>query len=239
MRVEIVDLARDRPPGNDAAGAGPDAAVAIDVIRAFTTAAWAFDAGAVSITCVADIDDAVDRRARGEVDLCIGEEHGLGIEGFDSDNSPVALPADLGRQRIAQRTSNGTQGLVQLTAPAVFAAGATTASATARAVLGAVDHLEDPLVCLLCTDTKRPEDRACADFIAARLRHQVADASELRDTILRAGDLHLAGWAAEASDHRLAAFRRDVAACADVDRHGFAMRAHTDGAARVLTAERW
>ena len=50
--------------------------VAVDVLRAFTTAAYAFAAGASSIWLVATVGEAVDLAQRIPGALAMGEEHG-------------------------------------------------------------------------------------------------------------------------------------------------------------------
>ena len=234
MRIEIVDL----PPGRVGTAAvslpPADAVVVIDVIRAFTTAAEAFARGAESISCVADTESALELKATGTVDRCMGEDRGLHIDGFEFDNSPRSLPDDLSGVRFAQRTSNGTRGLALVESRFAFAAGATTASAVAAAVLDVVSELDDPSVALLCTDSVRPEDRACAEFIAATLRGRPADSEQLRAAVLAAGEIHVAAMRRR-DEARAQSILADVELCADVDRHGFAMRARAVGTSQVLT----
>ena len=233
MRIEIVDLPAGRV-GTAAVSLPPaDAVVVIDVIRAFTTAAEAFARGAESISCVADTESALELKATGTVDRCMGEDRGP-IHGFDFENSPRSLPDDLSGVRFAQRTSNGTRGLAIVESRFAFAAGATTASAVAAAVLDVVSELDDPSVALLCTDPVRPEDRACAEFIAATLRGRSADSEQLRAAVLAAGEIHVAAMRRR-DEARAQSILADVELCADVDRHGFAMRARAVGTSQVLT----
>src|SRR5262245_8065009 len=51
-------------------------AIIIDVFRAFTTAAVAFDRGAERIVLVAEVEEALELRRRGVGHLCIGEVDG-------------------------------------------------------------------------------------------------------------------------------------------------------------------
>jgi 2-phosphosulfolactate phosphatase len=50
--------------------------IIIDVFRAFTTAAVAFDRGAAKIILVAEVEEALDIRRQNLGDLCIGEVDG-------------------------------------------------------------------------------------------------------------------------------------------------------------------
>jgi 2-phosphosulfolactate phosphatase len=112
------------------------AVVAIDVIRAFSTAAYAFAAGAREIWLVAEVDEALAFKARHPGALAMGEDHGRRPEGFDFSNSPVALSrADLSGRVMVQRTSAGTRGVTAArSASRLWCAGLVCASATARAV---------------------------------------------------------------------------------------------------------
>ena len=118
--------------------------VVVDVIRAFTTAAYAFGAGAEAIYLVAGVDEALQFAAARPGVLAMGENHGRRPDGFDFPNSPAMVSrADLTGRTLVQRTSAGTQGVVgALSASRLWAASLACASATARAVEAA--GLGDP-----------------------------------------------------------------------------------------------
>ena len=110
--------------------------VAVDVIRAFTTAAYALAGGASAIWLVAAVDEALELAAAIPGALVMGEEHGRRPPGFHLSNSPVHVSeADVDGRVIVQRTSAGTQGVVAArAAQRLFAASLVCASATAAAV---------------------------------------------------------------------------------------------------------
>lgn len=84
--------------------------VVVDVIRAFSTAAYAFSAGARYVYLVAGVDDALAFKAAHPTSVAMGEDHGRMPAGFDLPNSPVlAAAADLDGRLVVQRTSAGTQ----------------------------------------------------------------------------------------------------------------------------------
>ena len=56
--------------------------IVVDVFRAFTTAALAFDLGASQILLVAQVDEALKLRQQGWGDLLIGEVDGKKPDGF-------------------------------------------------------------------------------------------------------------------------------------------------------------
>lgn len=110
--------------------------VVIDVIRAFTTAAYAFAGGASAIWLVAGVREAIELGTSIPGSLVMGEDHGRRPEGFDLPNSPVAVAeADVAGRVLVQRTSAGTQGAVAATsADVLFASSLVCATATAAAV---------------------------------------------------------------------------------------------------------
>ena len=112
------------------------AVVVVDVIRAFTTAAYAFGAGAAEIYLVGTVEEAIEFTARRPGSLAVGEDHGLRPDGFDFPNSPAMVSrADLSGRTLVQRTSAGTQGaLAARDAERLWVASLACASATARAV---------------------------------------------------------------------------------------------------------
>lgn len=112
--------------------------IAVDVIRAFTTAAYAFAAGASAIWLVAGVDEALALAREIPGGLVIGEDRGRRPPAFDLSNSPAAVArADLDGRVLVQRTSAGTQGVVAATsAERLFAASLVCASATAAAAAG-------------------------------------------------------------------------------------------------------
>ena len=90
--------------------------VIIDVFRAFTTAAVAFSRGAAKIVLTAEVGEALELRARGVGELCMGEVDGMRPEGFDFGNSPYELStADVEGKTLVQSTRAGTVGVAAAT----------------------------------------------------------------------------------------------------------------------------
>jgi 2-phosphosulfolactate phosphatase len=191
--------------------------VAIDVIRAFTTAAFAFAAGARDIIPVSTVEEAFALRERFPGSLAMGEVGGLPPEGFDFGNSPAALIGlDLGGRRLIQRTGAGTQGIVRsVRAETILAASFVCAGATVRYIKSQL-----PTSVTLVSTGRPPqgdEDDACADYIEALLRNETPDVeallSRVRDSV--SDDIF-----AEAA---FAGFADDLHCCLDLDRFDFAM----------------
>lgn len=91
-----------------------ECAVVIDVLRAFTTAAFVFSVGAHKIIPVADPEEPFELKRRNANYLLMGEIQEEPIPGFDFGNSPTEIQKlDLSGRTVVQRTSAGTQGVVR------------------------------------------------------------------------------------------------------------------------------
>lgn len=196
-------------------------AVVIDVIRAFTTAAYAFAAGARDIVLVGTVEEALALRQQMPGALTMGEVGGRPIEGFDFGNSPAAfLGLNLQGRRIIQRTTAGTQGVVRCRqADLLLASSLVCASATARYLR----QLGSPAITLVVTgifpDRDGDEDVACADYLEALLRQPLRPDSQpfverVRNSTAARLFTHPAQGLFPAAD---------VECCAAVDRFDFAM----------------
>jgi 2-phosphosulfolactate phosphatase len=215
--------------GREQAAEARGVVIVIDVIRAFSVAAYAFAGGARELWLVRTIAEAFTLRERAPEALLAGAVGGRLIAGFDFDNSPARMAAANVRGRlIIQRTGAGTQGAVDAGAATHLLLAALVnarATATYAHTLAAHDGLP---ITLLPTDVPVEEegvpaceDEVCADYLEALLRERSDAADVLADGITR---LRTSG--------RLGIFARgypdfppeDVPAVLDVDRFAFAMR---------------
>lgn len=155
------------------------AVVVIDVLRAFTTAAYALQAGASKIIPIADVDEALKMQNEYEQAFIMGEEGGFKPDAFDFSNSPSEiLKQDLSGITLIQRTTAGTQGLNQaIQADTLFAASFVVAKATAQYL----KQLNPPQVSFIITGDSLgrdgKEDRACAGYIEALMRGEEVDST--------------------------------------------------------------
>jgi len=155
-------------------GEETDTVVAIDVLRAFTTAAFAFSRGALEIILVSSVDEAFTLRERFPESLIMGELDCYPVEGFDFNNSPSAiLEADLSGCRLIQRTTAGTQGIVRSSnATNILAASLVCASSTVKRI----QKLSPSSLSLIETGVFPgrwgDEDAACGDLIEGLLNGQ-------------------------------------------------------------------
>ncbi len=172
----------------DGCGEAEGAVVAIDVFRAFTTAAYAFDRGAARIILVGTVEEALERRKRLPDALLMGEVNGLPIKGFDFGNSPTAIAtADLRGRTLVERTSAGTQGIVRSERAEILLA---SSFCCARATVDYLRRVSPARVTFVITGWYRDdetdalygdEDVACADYMQALLREQDPDPQPFLD----------------------------------------------------------
>jgi len=202
-------------------------AVAIDVIRAFTTAAYAFAAGARAIYLVEQVEEALAFKRRHPEALAMGEERGLMPDGFDFSNSPVRIAeATIAGRTLVQRTSAGTRGaLAAAHARRLWCASLVCASATARAL--ARSELGAPVYVITgrSRDGKRDgaDDLAVAEYIEQVRRGQPADADEVARRVLDSQEASLTLRLGAGHVHP-----DDIRYAARVDAFSFAMEAKRD-----------
>jgi 2-phosphosulfolactate phosphatase len=218
---------------NETCGVATGTVVAIDVIRAFTTAAFALAAGARDIVPVGTVEQALELRARFPGALAMGEVGGYPIDGFDFGNSPSALLGqDLSGRRLIQRTSAGTQGLVcSLRAETLFAGSLVCAAATARAITRSAPASVTLVATGVFPGRDGDEDIACADYLAALLCGEPIDMAAL---VRRVRESDSGRLFADAADPVFPASDLDL--CTDVDRFDFALRVERRDGLLVMEA---
>lgn len=194
--------------------------VVIDVIRAFTTAAVAFERGVTEIACAPSAEVGRRLRRRHPVRLLVGETGGLKPADFDLGNSPFEMStARLDGRRLIQATSNGTLGLARCPNPAaLLAVSARNVGATARWIAG--NHAGVPYT-LLCTG-RTAEDWACARYLAGLLDGSAPERADLVTGIMDGAAEHARHYARLPASER-PEVSRDLSFCCDVDRSAFAM----------------
>ena len=144
----------------------------IDVLRAFTCAAFLVHLGAEKIILLAE-PEAVLKLKRETGYLAVGEVDGKMVPGFDLGNSPSQILA-AGRDRfagrtVAQRTSAGVTGAVAAAhhSDSLLLGSYVTASAIARFIRA----MSPPpsIVSLVAMGSagreSTPDDEACADYV--------------------------------------------------------------------------
>lgn len=150
--------------------------IVIDVIRAFSVAAYAFSGGAQRLWLVRSIEDAFALREREPNALLAGEVGGRLIPGFDFNNSPSLMSAaNVNGRLLIQRTGAGTQGAVgAVNATHLLICSLVNAKATAYYAHKLADTTGE-LITLFPTFSKSDvvsEDNVCADYLEALLYGQ-------------------------------------------------------------------
>lgn len=206
--------------------------VVIDVLRAFTTEAYALAAGASEILLVAGVDEARRLRDADPQLLAMGERDGRPLAGFDLSNSPSEVArADLTGRRIVHRTTAGTQGVVRSTrADALVAASFAVAEATVAWLVEQDPRRVTFVVTGAHSGRDGDEDRALADYLAARLEGHRPDPGPYLERVRTSDAGRLFGRA----DHPWLP-AEDLDRCTEIDRFDFALpvvSAPTSGAER-------
>jgi 2-phosphosulfolactate phosphatase len=198
--------------GVDGARHASGVVVVIDVMRAFTTAAYAFAAGAVEIDLVATVEEALSIPG-----FRMGEVGGRLIPGFDHNNSPSRLVGQqLVGRRCVLRTGSGTRCVVEAVgATEIWLGSLVVASATVRALS---KHSEVTFI-VSGAPAEGEEDRACAELMTALLQG-ISHSRESVVSVVKASRA-AARHRADDSDHPL----EDIDSAVAIDAFDFAMRA--------------
>lgn len=192
--------------------------VVIDVLRAFSFAAYALDAGVERIILMDDLDETLTLAAA--LPGALAGKDGAPDDRFDVSNSPGQLLErhDLPGRTIVHRTTAGTVGAVAARhVPHLFCASFVVAAATVERVrrLG-----PDSVAFVITGDGGRAdEDLACAQYMAAHLSGDDVDAAPFLARVERAGQRLQRGVEL---GHR-GVHSDDVALCVDLDRFDFAL----------------
>ncbi len=207
--------------------------VVIDVIRAFTNAAFAFSRGAKEIYPVSTVEEAFRFKAEMPNSLICGEVGGLPPEGFDFGNSPTQTNTlDLEGRVIIQRTGAGTQGIIRSVNAKIMIA---TSLVVANATVTHIHRLTPESVSFVITgkmgNDRGDEDLACAEYLEALLKDQHPDPTPYVERVCKSHDalLHL--------DPNLPEFpESDIDHCTNLDAFEFAMSIAKENGRHVMRA---
>ena len=159
----------------------------IDVLRAFSTAAYAFSCGAREIRLVSGVEEALELKEQTPNSKAMGEVGGLPPEGFDFGNSPTRiLEQDLTGITLIQRTGAGTQGAVRSkNADIMLAVSFVVAKATMEYVLRLKP---DEITFVITGGADNAEDLACAEFLQKQFLGQAVDTSNYIHRVISSRD---------------------------------------------------
>ena len=193
--------------------------IVIDVLRAFSTAAYAFSRGAKEILLVSTVEEALALKSSIPNAKAMGEVGGSPPQGFDFGNSPTHLSTVyLSGVTLIQRTGAGTQGAVRSrNAEAMLAASFVVADATVRYV-STLGVNEVTFVITGKYGSRGDEDLACAQYLEERFHGNRPPTESFVRRVLESRDglLHL--------DPGQTIFPlADLEYCTQIDRFDFAM----------------
>ena len=214
MEIRLTSLRRG---AQEATGT----AIIIDVFRAFTTAAVAFDRGAARIILVAEVAEALDLRRQGLGDLCMGEVDGSKPAEFDFGNSPYELSqTDLAGKTLIQSTRAGTVGVAAATAADTIYLGAfVTAMATVRAILAQPPRLVSIVAMGNRATERSDEDEQCALYLRNLLQGRRPEADAVKRLVLVGQEAQKYDDPSQPHFHP-----RDRDLALQIDRYAFALR---------------
>ena len=194
--------------------------VVIDVLRAFSNAAFAFSRGAKDIYPVGTVEDALQLKAEIPNSLVCGEVGGLPPEGFDFGNSPTQTrEMNLTGKTIVQRTGAGTQGIVRSVKAETMLAGSLV---VANATAAYIQKLAPEAVTFVITGQYKPEhgdeDVACAEYLELLLKGELPDPVTFVERVFKSRD------AVKHLDPNIPEFpRSDLDNCTHIDAFDFTM----------------
>lgn len=209
--------------------------VIIDVYRAFTTEAVAFQKGVEKIVLVAEIEEALKLRERGAGDLCVGEVDGKRPDGFDFNNSPFELSqADLDGKTLIHSTRAGTVGVTAAQYADVIYGGSLAVS---RATVRAIERQNPERVTLVAMGwagrERTDEDEQCAFYLRNLLEGRKPDPKAVCSLILSGKESQKFG---DPTQPHFYPEDRDLAL--EIDRVDFAIRIGFEDGLLVARPER-
>lgn len=207
--------------------------VVIDVLRAFSNAAYAFSRGAREIYPVSGVEEALKFKSETPNALAAGEVGGLPPEGFDFGNSPTQTKElDLTERVIVQSTGAGTRGIVRsVKAETMVAASLVVADATIQFVR---QHSPGTVTFVITGQYAAghgDEDLACAEYLELLFKGQQPDPVPFIERVFASRD------AVQHLDPKETGFPySDLDLCTRIDAFDFAMPVTRENGRHVMRA---
>ena len=163
-----------------------DVIVVIDAFRASNTIIELLAKGAERVVPVKDEDAARKLKDAHPDWLLLGERRGLRLAGFDGDNSPSNLPADLAGKIVILSTSNGTR-IIEACLPGsdVLIGSFANADAVIAAVRATGYETPSFWAVGLIDGQFAEEDMLCARYLYGRFSGLTPDSAVFRDEALK------------------------------------------------------
>jgi 2-phosphosulfolactate phosphatase len=164
MKVDILEFI-------EGAKLAKGVTVIIDVFRAFSTACYAFDSGAVRLIATAEVDKAFNLKKSYHNSVLAGERDEKRIKGFDFGNSPTEIiKTNLQGKTAILTTTAGTNGLLNANNASNLITGSFV---NAGAIIKYIKTINPPVVSLVAMGYRATisaeEDLLCAKMIESGL----------------------------------------------------------------------
>ena len=153
--------------------------VVVDVIRATTTLAVAFDRGCRRVLVAPDIETAVERARREPGRFLLGgEREGVAPPGFDLGNSPGEYArAGLAGSELLFVTTNGTRALrASMGGHRIFAGSYRNAEAVVQAAIRSAQSADQASIIVVCAGRENQpayDDTLCAGYLVREIAHRM------------------------------------------------------------------
>ena len=199
--------------------------IVIDVIRAFTVAAYAFAKGAKEIVLVKDISEAFKLQQQ-HSDWWLMGENGGRIPGFHLGNSPLEVfQAPISGKTLIQRTSHGTQGVFKAKdSQNILVSSFVVADAT----LHRIAKMKSKKITFLITapPPDGDEDWALANYLEKKLDSPDVESTEYLNQVRNSPS----GMTFGSTEFP----QEELEAICDLNRFGFAMEVFREGQLFIL-----
>ena len=206
--------------------------VVVDVLRAFSTSAYAFAAGARAIVVAHSLEEIEPLKRQHAPAVTVGAQPGgFPVPGLDFGNSPASLARlNLAGLTVIEYSAGGVRGLLDCDqATTVLAGSLVCAQATAQYIRALAPPVVTFVITGLWTDRDGDEDHACADLIESYLLGHVPNLQWYESRVHESDFGRRFGL--PEYPHLPAA---DLELCAAADRFDFAMPMRHDGDRLVI-----
>lgn len=224
MEIKILQLL-------DGAKQAKGLTVIIDVFRAFSTACYAFNTGAIKIFPIGDISLAYDLKEKNPDYILVGERNEQKPKGFDFGNSPSQLLiGDLTGKTIVHTTSSGTQGIANATNADEIITGSFV---NAGAIIRYIQQKQPKTVSLVCMgyacEYPTDEDTLCAEFIKNELEGKFNNFDKMVE-VMRKGS----GARFFNAEKQSWSPKKDFELCLDLNRFDFVLKVERENELNYL-----
>lgn len=159
--------------------------IAIDVLRAFTTACYAINNNPKDYIIVGDINSAYRLKKQDSEYILIGERDGYSLPGFDYGNSPSEIRnIDFSNKTLVHTTTLGTNGIINALKHTEKVV--TGSFVNAKAIINYIKQENPGYVYLFCTSgtSSDNEDLMLAEYLKGYFENNPLDMDSIRKKLI-------------------------------------------------------